>query len=99
MAYSDYAPPAPLIAVSSSQKATGICCIGFPPGWYGQYHPAPVHQWMLVMSGTVELGVTDGSMRTFPTGTILYLDDKGSKGHTTRVIGDEDLRLMVTRLE
>jgi len=59
----DYAPPAPPIAISPHQNETGTCAIGFPPGWFGDFHPAPKHQWMMIMSGTLEIGVSDGEKR------------------------------------
>jgi hypothetical protein len=94
----DYAPPAPPIAVSPHQNATGTCAIGFPPGWFGDFHPAPKHQWMMIMSGTLEIGVSDGEKRTLPAGIIAFLEEAGSKGHSTRVIGDEQSILMVTEV-
>ena len=94
----DYAPPAPPIAVSPHQSATGTCAIGFPPGWFGDFHPAPKRQWMMIMSGTLEIGVSDGDIRTLPAGTIALLEEAGSKGHSTRVIGDKHAILMVTEL-
>ena len=94
----DYAPPAPPIAVSPHQDATGVCAIGFPPGWFGDFHPAPKYQWMMIMSGTLEIGVSDGEKRTLPAGTIAFLEESGSKGHSTRVIGDEQVFIMVTEV-
>jgi hypothetical protein len=94
----DYAPPAPPIAVSPHQPATGTVAIGFPPGWSGDFHPGPKHQWMIITSGTLEIGVSDGEKRKLSTGTIAFLQDAGSKGHTTRVIGDEESILMVTEV-
>ena len=94
----DYAPPAPPIAISQHQTATGTVAIGFPPGWFGDFHPAPKHQWMMIMSGTLEIGVSDGEKRTLPAGTIAFLEESGSKGHSTRVIGDENSILMVTEI-
>jgi hypothetical protein len=69
----DYAPPAPPIAVSPHQTATGTVAVGFPPGWFGDFHPAPKSQWMIITSGTLEIGVSDGEKRTLPAGTIAYL--------------------------
>ena len=94
----DFAPPAPPIAISPHQTATGTVAIGFPPGWYGDFHPAPKNQWMMIMSGTLEIGVSDGEKRTLSVGTIALVEEAGSKGHTTRAIGDEDSILMVTEL-
>jgi hypothetical protein len=94
----NYAPPAPPIAVSPHQGATGTIAIGFPPGWFGDFHPAPKHQWMIITSGTLEIGVSDGEKRILPAGTIAFLEEAGSKGHSTRVIGDETSILMVTEV-
>jgi quercetin dioxygenase-like cupin family protein len=94
----DYAPPAPPIAVSPHENATGVCAIGFLPGWFGDFHPAPKHQWMMIMSGTLEIGVSDGEKRQLSAGTIAFLEEAGSKGHSTRVIGDEESILMVTEV-
>ena len=94
----DFAPPAPPIAISPHQTATGTVAIGFPPGWYGDFHPAPKNQWMMIMSGTLEIGVSDGEKRTLSAGTIALVEEAGSKGHTTRAVGDVDSILMVTEL-
>ena len=98
MEEADYAPPAPLIYVSRHETAAGMVAIGFRPGWFGDFHPAPKHQWMIIVAGTVEVGVSDGEKRTLPTGTVLFLKETGSKGHTTRVIGDEQVTIMVTEV-
>jgi hypothetical protein len=84
--------------VGPHEKATGVTAIGFPPGWFGGFHPAPKFQWMMIMSGTLEIGVSDGEKRTLPADTIAYLEEAGSKGHSTRVVGDEQSILMVTEV-
>lgn len=94
----NYAPPAPPIAVSPHQLATGTIAIGFPPGWFGDLHPAPKHQWMVITSGTLEIGVSDGEKRLLSAGTIAFLEESGSKGHSTRVVGDDTCILMVTEV-
>ena len=94
----DYAPPAPPIALSPHQKATGTIAIGFPPGWFGDFHPAPKHQWMIITSGALEIGVSDGEKRTLSTGTIAFLEESGSKGHSTRCVSDVDCFVMVTEV-
>ena len=94
----DYAPPAPPIATSAHQTATGTVAIGFPPGWFGDFHPAPKHQWMMIMSGVLEICVSDGEKRELPAGTIAFLEESGSKGHSTRVVGDEISIVMVTEV-
>ena len=35
------------LKVYADESATGTVAIGFPPGWFGDFHPAPKHQWMI----------------------------------------------------
>ena len=91
----DYAPPAPPLGVSPHENATGTITVGFPSGWFGDFHPAPKRQWMIITSGALEIGVSDGEKRTLPTGTIAYMNEAGSKGHSTRVVSDEASIVMV----
>lgn len=99
MSEAGYAPPAPPLWVGPQGKATGVTVIGFPPGWFGDLHPAPMAQWMMIMSGAIEVAVTDGEKRTYPAGTIAYLDDAGSKGHSSRTVGDELSIVMVAEVD
>lgn len=85
----DYAPPAPPVEVSAHESASGMIVLGFPAGWYGDYHPAPRKQWMIILSGKFEIGVSDGETRTLHPGDVVLADEAGSKGHTTRVLGDQ----------
>ena len=98
MEYKDYAPPAPLISVTPHASATGTVVIGFPAGWSGGLHDAPKHQWMTMLSGSLEVSVTDGEKRTLVAGMVALALDAGSKGHRTRVVGDEDSFMMVTEV-
>lgn len=86
MTSGDYAPPAPSIAVSEHTPASGMVVLEFPAGWFGDYHPAPKKQWMIVLSGKFEIGVSDGETRTIEAGVVVLADEVGSKGHTTRAL-------------
>ena len=98
----DYAPPAPPVWVGPKGTATGVLVLVFPPGWYGDFHPAPKAQWMMVMTGSIEVEVSDGEKRTYTAGTpnfIAFVDDRGSKGHISRVVGDEPLVIGVIEVD
>lgn len=95
----DYAPPAPPIDTSTHETATGFVSIAFQPGWFGDFHPAPKRQWMIIVAGTLEIGVSDGEKRTLSAGTVALVEEPGSKGHSTRVVGDEPSYLMVCELD
>ncbi len=98
MEYKDYAPPSPLIAVTPHMSATGTVAIGFPSGWFGGFHAAPKHQWMTFTAGKMEICVTDGEKRIFEAGTAVLQMDAGSKGHSTRIVGDDDCFMIVTEV-
>ena len=99
MKIEDYAPPSPPLSVSAHRPATGMVSIGFQPGYFGDFHPAPKRQWMILLTGTVEIGVSDGELRTLATGMVGFLEEAGSKGHTLRVVGDEPATLFVVEVE
>jgi hypothetical protein len=85
----DYAPPAPPISVTESMKADGFVIISSPAGWFGDWHPAPRRQYMICLSGTLEVKVTDGEVRRFGPGSVILVEDTTGKGHVSRVVGKE----------
>ncbi|NIK93254.1 hypothetical protein GZ212_13915 [Mangrovimonas sp. CR14] len=95
----DYSPPAPPVWVAPRTRATGSTVVAFPIGWYGDFHPAPKPQWMMILKGSMEVEVSDGEKRTFLAGSIAFLDDLGSKGHISRSIGNEVSIVSVTEVE
>jgi hypothetical protein len=65
--------------------------------FFTYYHPTPLKQWMVVLSGTGEFGASDGEVRGFGPGDVVLLDDTDSLGHTTR--GFEPVSVMFVGLE
>jgi hypothetical protein len=62
-------------------------------------HPAPRRQILCTVRGEYEIVASDGTVRRFPPGRTLLLEDTTGIGHTTRVIGGGDLVLLVIVLE
>lgn len=52
------------------------------------WHPTPARQFILMMSGEIEVETGDGAVRRFVTGDTLFLEDTSPPGHRTRNIGD-----------
>lgn len=98
MAEVEFAPPAPPLMLSQPMDAERTLLCTIPPGWFGDWHPAPQRQIAVVLGGRVEVGVSDGESRVFGPGDAVLLEDVSGRGHTTRVLGDEDFRLMFTQL-
>ena len=60
------------------------------PGVLQDWHPAPQRQFVIILSGSLEIGFEDGSRKVFGAGDARLVEDTTGKGHTTRVVGKED---------
>jgi hypothetical protein len=47
-------------------------------GW----HNAPRRQWCVTLSGTCEIGIGDGTKKTFGPGDVFLAEDVTGQGHT-----------------
>ncbi len=96
----DYAPPAEPIAVHALQNVQGATLIFIPKDTFEDWHPAPQRQFAFILKGAVEVTVGDGESRQFGPGSVVLLEDTSGRGHTTRVLPDEDhLAVMVPVIE
>ena len=95
----DFAPPAPSIDTTQFTNAKNIGYIRCSPGWFGDWHPSPEHQVMLILSGKWEITVSDGETRILGPGSVTILEDTQGKGHRTRILGDDDGVVAVVQLE
>ncbi len=89
----DYAPPAPSLNTSTMETADNSVFLELPVGWYGDWHPTPVRQWLILMTGMCEFEAGDGERVTRKAGDVVMLDDLTGKGHQTSVLGDEPVRI------
>jgi quercetin dioxygenase-like cupin family protein len=82
------APPAAPFFVSLDNPASRYRFYSFEPGWFGDLHPAPTRQFLILLSGEVEMEAGDGEVRRFGPGAIVLLEDTWGPGHRTRNVGD-----------
>lgn len=94
----NFAPPAPPIYRSSYNPATRYAFCNFPSGWFGDWHPAPFKQVFFVLSGEIEVIVSDGMVKHFGPGSIVLVEDTSGKGHISKVVGTSDLLAAVVQL-
>ena len=59
-----------------------------PVGRFLDWHPAPRRQFVIILSGQLEIGLGDGSKHLFGPGDARLVEDPTGKGHTTRVHGN-----------
>ena len=93
MTMNDYAPPATPLYTSSLNSAEACVFLNLPVGWYGDWHPTPVRQWLFLLSGECEFETGDGETCRRKAGDVVMLDDTLGKGHRTRVVGNLSMRI------
>ena len=52
------------------------------------WHPAPRRQYIISLSGNIEIELGNGTKHTFHPGDARLVEDTTGKGHITRVPGD-----------
>jgi hypothetical protein len=94
----DFVPPAPPVLTTPVEPATGYLLERVPPGWYGEWHPAPSRVLAFYLSGHGSIEASDGEVRPLEPGTILLAEDTSGKGHITRVTGTEEMVVAIVTL-
>ena len=60
-----------------------------PAGNYLDWHPAPRRQFVIILSGRLEIGLGDGTKHVFGPGDARLVEDTTGQGHTTGVYGNQ----------
>jgi hypothetical protein len=60
-----------------------------PVGHFLDWHPAPRRQFVIILSGELEIGLSDGTTHVFGPGDARLVEDTTGRGHTTRVHGSQ----------
>jgi hypothetical protein len=94
----DYAPPAPDLNTSTREAADRYVFLELPVGWYGDWHPTPVRQWLALMSGECEFEAGDGEKVIRKAGDFILLEDTTGKGHQTQVLGNTPVRILAVHI-
>ena len=93
----EFAPPARPVEVTEPVPAERALMLRMPAGWYGEPHPAPRRQLMVVVAGCVEATASDGETRLFTPGSAILLEDTTGRGHSSRAV-DGEVLIAVTQL-
>lgn len=77
-----------------------------PLGFRSQFHCTTTPQWLIVLSGAMEIGLHDGSSRVFRAGQCFFSNDTlptgavfdaNLHGHWSRQVGDTPLVTVFVR--
>ena len=56
----------------------------WPKGQFIDWHPAPRRQFVIILSGQLEIGCGDGSKQVFGPGDARLVEDTTGKGHLSQ---------------
>ena len=60
-----------------------------PPNVVQDWHPAPQRQYVIILSGQLQIRFPDDSTKVFGPGDARLMDNVTGKGHQTMALGDE----------
>ncbi len=96
----------PGVLLSEPLSASGLRLRWSPVGFRSGFHCTVAEQWVFVMSGAMEIGLQDGSSRTFQAGDHFFAADllplgasfdASVHGHSSRQVGTEPLITVFVR--
>ena len=83
----NFAPPAPPINLSALSPASEYGFMSAPPGWDGDWHPAPMRMLTIYLKGEIVVEASDETTRHLRSGDVALAEDTTGKGHRSRVVG------------
>ncbi|MBL8325002.1 MAG: hypothetical protein JNJ89_08580 [Rubrivivax sp.] len=96
----------PQARLSALMQSGGYQLRMSPVGFRSEFHCTENPQWVFILGGAMEIGLQDGSSRTFKPGEHFYSADvlpAGATfdarvhGHWSRQVGDEPLATLFVR--
>jgi hypothetical protein len=96
----------PMVNLSAPMPMREMQLRASPPGFRSAFHCTETPQWLFVLAGCMEIGLQDGSTRSFRAGEHFYSADTlpararfdpAVHGHCSRVLGDETLVTLFVR--
>jgi quercetin dioxygenase-like cupin family protein len=76
-----------ILRLSNSYASANVRFAELPDGMVQSWHHAPARQVVVVLSGELEVGTSDGQTRRWRAGEAFLADDLTGKGHTTKTVG------------
>ena len=70
--------------LTAAQGATSVIFRESPAASFSDWHNAPRRQYVVTLSGEMEIGLGDGSVHLVGAGAALLAEDLTGQGHTTR---------------
>ncbi len=93
-----FSPQLPSVSVTKPNGTNNMVVITAPTGGKADWHCVPREQFNIILSGEVEIEVSDGEVRRFGPGSLILGEDTKGKGHITRVLSNSDVCFAVITL-
>jgi hypothetical protein len=81
------------------EQATGIRFAETPAGSALSWHVAPLHQYVLTLSGRLEFTTRGGETFVLAPGDVLLAEDTTGGGHDWRIVGPDPWRRAYVALD
>ncbi len=96
--FEDLDTPKDPFTTAPVQGSAGFSFHSAETGYFMDWHNAPRRQYVVTLSGYMEIGIGDGTVRRFGPGDVMLAEDLTGRGHTTRVVGDQPRVSLTVRL-
>ena len=73
------------VAIKDFGDAKNLKFCSLPKGWDGGWHNSPVKQFIIGVSGAIQITCSDNSQVNVKAGEVVLLEDLTGKGHHTEV--------------
>jgi quercetin dioxygenase-like cupin family protein len=93
-----YVPGIPLVDSAAPLPVTMLTFSRLEPGYTSDWHPAPRRQFVLLLSGGIEVTVSDGETRSCGPGSVVLVEDTIGAGHQTRALGSHECLFVTVAL-
>ena len=85
--------------LSERKKASGIIFRETSGDYDYGWHNAPERQFVIVLEGSVEITVGDGTSKVFTDGQVFLAEDTEGQGHKSRAINNEPRKSIFVTLD
>lgn len=75
--------------LSEQIEATGIIFRETGPDYNYGWHNAPRRQYIIMLEGSVDVEIGDGTVRRFGPGDVLLAEDTTGHGHISRAVNNQ----------
>ena len=95
----EFVPGKPAFGVTPAYAVAGAVFAKVPLDWDGGWHPTPRRQFVVILSGALDIRTCDDEVRRFTQGNVFLLEDTIGEGHHTTMMGETEGTLLFAWLD